>query len=383
MNDKLARRFGIGPGLLAEIDRVSSMTKEYDRLLGGLKGLEPAFSTAKQFEQVHKQMGFIDALPAFAKTQPLSELLETLGGGAKARDLVMGASLGAISLGLEQSAEYGSLRKQFETIAGATSTMDSLRQATLSAGILMDSSAAALVHGLGALAEDGHFSSMFRNVREFESLASAVDDTWGVPLWRPSFERLANVSLARDIGAWRRKTPESRSAEPAAQALVALRAEQAQDDGVKLDGLVVEIFPSLELPIAGARIALRSRHVDYSTHFAASARKAIDLVLRRAAPLTKVSEWVQADPSRPRRQKGGRGNVTFRERVEYIFRGATDGARTFFVTNINEIVILRDELCSLDHGPDSDPHPRLVENRQLWERLLLHLLREGRRAGVL
>jgi len=380
MNDKLGRRFDISPSLLTEMDRVSSFTKEYDRLLGGLKGLEPAISTAKQFEQIRKHMGFIDALPAFAKTQPLSELLETLGRGAKARHVVMGASLGAISLGLEQLAEHGSLRKQFETIAGATSTLDSLRQATLSAGILMDFSALQLVRDQRDLIDSKAFGGMLASIDTLGSLANAIDPGWGVPAWRPSFERLANISLARDIGVWRKRPP-ALPAEGPEREFVRLRSDQGEDDAAQLDELVHELMPLLKRPIAGARLILESRSIDYQTQFAASARKTIDLTLKRVAPADEVSKWVQADPTAPKRQKGGRGNVTFRERVAFVFRNAPEPAKEFFRANIEGIVVLRKELSDLDHDNGDDPHPRLIENQQLVERLILQILQEHRRSN--
>lgn len=381
MNDKLARLLGLSPSLLSEMGRASSLIKEYDSALARLKDLTPPLSSLEEMYRLTDGMKAADLLPAFAKASDQISQLRGFDLGEKARDLQNATGYYATSRSADFLAEHDSVRKQFEAISGGvTGSVDEMQKVAKSLGFAMDSSALQLVRDQRSLIDEKTFGGMLGNLGKLDPLGDAINPDWGIPLWRPSFERLANVSLARDIGIWHGwPIPSSTAEEPGN--FVSLRSAQAEDDAAQLDELVLEALPGLRQPIEGARSVLERQPIDYRTHFGASARKAIDLTLKAAAPSAEVSAWVQSDPMAPKRKKGGRENVTFRERVSFVFRNAPESARAFFQENIREIVILREELSSLDHDNADDPHPRLVENRQLVERLVLQILLEHRRSS--
>lgn len=380
MNDKLARVLGLGPSLLTELDRFKSLSKQHDSALARLQELAPAMSALKEMDRVSKGLTAANPLLAYAKASDQISQLRGFDLGEKARDLLSATGYNATSQVADLLAGQDSIRKQFEAVSGGVmGSTDEMQKAARSLGLAMDSSALQLVHDQRRLIDETAFAGMLAKFGTLDPTEDAITPDWAVPAWRPSFERLANISLARDIGVWRGRQPLRRAEER--QDFVSLRSAQAGDDAAQLDELVLEVLPSLRQPIEGARAVLKVRGTDYRTHFGASARKAIDLTLKTVAPLAEVSAWVQTDPTAPKRTKGGRGNVTFRERVSFVFRNAPEAARAFFQENIQEIVILREELSSLDHDNAEDPHQRLIENRQLVERLILQILLQHRRSS--
>lgn len=381
MNDKLARALGLGPSLLTELDRFKSLSKQHDSALARLQELAPAMSALKEMDRLSLGLRAANPLPAYARASDQISQLLGLDLGEKARDLLSATGYNATSQIGDLLAGQDNIRKQFEAISGGVmGSTDDMQKAASSLGLAMDSSALQLVHDQRHLIDETAFAGMLEKFGSLDLIEDAISPDWGIPAWRPAFERLANVSLARDIGVWRARPLPLAPAEHG-QGFVNLRSAQAEDDAAQLDELVLEVLPRLRQPIEGARAVLKVRGTDYRTHFGASARKAIDLTLKTVAPLAEVSAWVHTDPTAPKRTKGGRGNVTFRERVSFVFRNAPEPARVFFQENIQEIVILREELSSLDHDNAEDPHQRLIENRQLVERLILQILLQHRRSS--
>lgn len=382
MNNKLLRLLGMTPDLLREMDRADAMLKEHDRAMDQLRALAPNISAVEDMERLGASK-VADLLPAYMKaSEQFSKLQSSLGAGMsdKVRDQLAQGIYRMSPLGADLLGQQEKIREQFEALSGSADFQAQMEKVARSAGLAMDSSALQLIRDQRGLIDPQVFGGVLESFSKMESLANAIDTDWGVPAWRPSFERLANISLARDIGVWRSRTPGSPPPNEAEQEFVQLRSDQAEDDAALLDDLVLELMPSLRQHVVGARSVLEKRSTDYRTHFGASARKAIDLTMDEMAPRADVDEWMQSDPAAPTREKGRRKGVSFRERVAFVFRNAPEPARAFFLDNIDSIVVLRDELSRLDHGVREDPHSQLAENRQLVERLLLQIFQERRRS---
>ena len=386
MSDAFRQLTGVDSARVNELGVITKHHSEIMRNLGlaerltelrGLRtslpaGFESALSKAVALEE--QIAPFRSAMKAMGTLKPPLTALEGL---SKAAGFVSSENLAAVVGSVSKVEDYfrsmpkiadffpdySATSQAFENLTGYRKSHDLALAMDLFARNLITEQQSAL-----------KASGILETMKALRPLDSVITAGWELPEWRAPFEQVANVSLALNIGSWSGR----RRAEQDEERFVDLRRTQADEDRILLDALIDEFMPSLREGIDGAREILKRRSADYRTQFAASARKAIDLVAKRLAPRVPVSAWVGPNPSRARNRKGEL-LVTFDDQLGFMFRDASQSARDFFVQNGRTIVQLRSELSDLNHVNGTDPHHELVENMQLVERLLLHILLEVQR----
>ena len=348
LNELSALKTGLPVGLESVFSKAAALEEQIKPLRSAMMAIDALKPSLTAFEGLSKAAGFGSP----------TKLAEILGRASKVQDY-LGSTPKIAGFFLDHS----STAQAFESLTGYQKSHDlALAMDTVGRNLITEQQSALKASGI------------LDTITALRPLDFAITADRELPGWRPAFEQVANVSLALDIGSW----SGHRKAGQREERFVDLRRTQADEDRELLDALVDEFMPSLREGIDGARGILMRRSADYRTQFAASARKAIDLVAKTLAPKAPVSLWVGPDPSRARNRKGEL-LVTFDDQLGFIFRDASQAAREFFVQNSRTIVRLRSDLADLNHVNGTDPHHQLVENMQLVERLLLQILLEVQR----